>query len=360
MKKNEKEQIGTPQTCCMATSGAVTSSPRFARFTVLGASRCTAVFEFLCALCAVAEGADVRTIDAGAVSCVPAVLSDAARRLSVFGGRAGMLRSLGSVLGCLITRFLRGSPIKESHRIKMPGVLSISNGIAATREGAVLVSDYMNHCLVAVEGSRERVIGTHGTGPLEFIYPRQVWAASDDFVFVADAGNRRVQVLSPCLGFHGFVGDSEHLVYPVGVCADDHAVFVSDESAARISVFNRADGAFLRCFGSLNTPQGLCFVGNNSRIAVAEYGNSRISVFHVDGTFDRFLGGGVLCWPHSIACTAFDEFVVADSGSRCVFVFNSLGELRNKVGTYSFTGVLVHRGAIFAQSIHASECVVYT
>jgi DNA-binding beta-propeller fold protein YncE len=285
----------------MASSGAVTSSPRFARFTVLGASRCTAVFEFLCALCAVAEGAVVRAADAAAVSCVPVVLGDALRRLSVFGGRAGMPRSLGSVLSCLIARFLRGSPLEESHRIKTPGVLSISNGIAGTREGAVLVSDYMNHCLVAVEGSRVRVIGTYRTGPLEFSYPRQVWVASDDFVFVADAGNRRVQVLSPCLGFHGFVGDSEHLVYPAGVCADDHAVFVSDELGGRISVFNRADGASLRCFGSrgsrdgqLNTPQGLCFVDNNSRIAVAEYGNGRISVFRVDGTFDRLLGVGVL------------------------------------------------------------------
>jgi hypothetical protein len=36
--------------------------------------------------------------------------------------------------------------------------------------------------------------------------PHQVWAASDDFVFVADYGNHRVQVLTPRLDFHGFVG----------------------------------------------------------------------------------------------------------------------------------------------------------
>jgi hypothetical protein len=40
--------------------------------------------------------------------------------------------------------------------------------------------------------------------------------ASDDYVFVADCGNNRVQVLTPRLDFHSFVGVGQ-LVAPAGV-----------------------------------------------------------------------------------------------------------------------------------------------
>ncbi len=65
--------------------------------------------------CAVAEGADVplsHTVpDASRCPpdvCVAAVLGDALGRVSVLGGREGMLRSLGSVFGGSVTRFLGG------------------------------------------------------------------------------------------------------------------------------------------------------------------------------------------------------------------------------------------------------------
>ena len=65
--------------------------------------------------CAVAEGADVLlsrtdTLDASSpcppAVCVGAVLGDALHRVSVLGGRDGMPRSLGSVYGGAVTRFL--------------------------------------------------------------------------------------------------------------------------------------------------------------------------------------------------------------------------------------------------------------
>jgi hypothetical protein len=64
--------------------------------------------------CAAAEGADVPLSEAvpDASSrccpgvCVAAVLGDAERRVAVLGGREGMPRSLGSVYGGSVTRFL--------------------------------------------------------------------------------------------------------------------------------------------------------------------------------------------------------------------------------------------------------------
>jgi hypothetical protein len=72
---------------------------------------------FLKAVCAVAEGADVPLSYAAPDAssslsshvCGSAVLGDALRRVAVLGGREGMPRSLGSVYGGSVTRFLGGS-----------------------------------------------------------------------------------------------------------------------------------------------------------------------------------------------------------------------------------------------------------
>jgi sugar lactone lactonase YvrE len=75
--------------------------------------------------------------------CVSAVLGDALRRVAVLGGREGMSRSLGSVYGGSVTRFLGGGLRGEESRvIATPGVHSSCNGMAVSRDGStLLVSD---------------------------------------------------------------------------------------------------------------------------------------------------------------------------------------------------------------------------
>ncbi len=176
--------------------------------------------------------------------CVGAVLGDALRRVAVLGGREGMPRSLGSVYGGSVTRFLGGCRGVASRVIATPGVQSWSNGVAVSCDGStLLVSHYDGgsdaiHVFRVSDGSRLRVIGGVGDGPLQFGEPRQVWVASDDVVFVAEYGNNRVQVLTPRLDFHGFVGVGQ-LHTPSGVCADDDIIMVSEWNAHRISVFRR-------------------------------------------------------------------------------------------------------------------------
>jgi DNA-binding beta-propeller fold protein YncE len=110
-----------------------------------------------------------------------------------------------------------------SRIIATAGVQSFSNGVAVSRDGStLLVSDggggsHAIHEFSVAGGSRLRVVGGAGDGPLQFKNPRQVWIADDDHVFVADYGNNRVQVLTPRLDFHGFVGVGQ-LESPAGVC----------------------------------------------------------------------------------------------------------------------------------------------
>ncbi len=330
--------------------------------------------------CAVAEGADVlqsRMLPRASSYCSPgvcvaAVLGDAEHRVAVLGGREGMPRSLGSVYGGSVTRFLGGGCRGVVSRvIATPHMMSWSNGVAVSRDGStLLVSDLSGgshaiHGFRVGDGSRLRVIGSCGTGPLRFKYPYQVWVASDDFVFVADDGNNRVQVLTPRFDFHGFVGVGD-ISGAAGVCADDGLIVVS-EGAHCISVLNRCDGALLRRFGcrgggdgQLNYPRGLCFMSGHRHVAVAEYGNHRVSAFGVEGEFVRHVGVGMLRLPLGVACSAFDELVVADYGNRRVVVFSASGEMLHTMGCGTFSGVAMHGSTIFAQTYTDSKCVVLT
>jgi DNA-binding beta-propeller fold protein YncE len=256
--------------------------------------------------------------------------------------------------------------------IATPGVKPLSNGVAVSRDGSTLLlssftgsGSHAIHEFRVSDGLRLRVIGGAGDGPLQFTHPRQVWVASDGFVFVADFGNDRVQVLTPSLDFHAFVGVGL-LDHPSGVCADDDVIVVS-EDAHRISVFDRGDGALLRRFGSFGSgdgqlmfPVGLCFLPGHRHVAVTDGRNCRVSVFSVDGDFIRHVGVGELNYPQGVACSAYDELVVADYGHSRVVVFGASGEVLKTMGDGGFSGVAMHDGTVFAQDFVGEKCVLFT
>jgi DNA-binding beta-propeller fold protein YncE len=305
---------------------------------------------------------------------VSAVLGDALGRVAVLGGRDGMARSLGSVLGGSVTRFLGGGLQGVVSRvIATSGVKSVSNGVAMSHDGStLLVSDWCGgsnaiHEFRVSDGARLRAVGGKGKKPLQFKGPCQVWVASDDYVFVADYSNNRVQVLTPRLDFSAYVGVGE-LDCPTGVCADDDVIVVSQVGAVHcISVFSRDDGALLRRFGSrgsgdgeLFNPRGLCFMSGHGHVAVAEWSNDRVSVFSVDGEFIRHVGVGPLTNPIAVAASALDELVVADCDNRRIVLFDASGEVAKTMGDGDFAGVALHGGTIFAQDCDGEKCVLFT
>jgi DNA-binding beta-propeller fold protein YncE len=186
-------------------------------------------------------------------------------------------------------------------------------------------------------------------------------------VFVADSMNDRIQVLTPRFDFFAFVG-VDQLKGPTGVCADNDTVFVCEREADRISVFSRSEGALLRRFGSqgsddgqLNSPTALCFMNRTRHIAVAEYHNHRISVFTLEGVFVRHVGADKLAHPHGVACSEFDELVVADYNGldrrRGVYAFTASGELLREVKCGASSGIAIHGEGIFALTWLEKQCV---
>jgi DNA-binding beta-propeller fold protein YncE len=312
---------------------------------------------------------------------VGAVLGDALRRVSVLGGREGMPRSLGSVYGGAVTRFLGGTMVLDVSHIIEIGVVAGGHGMAVSRDGStLLVADtsavsgsHAIHVISVADGSRLRVVGSKGDGPLQFDRPCQVWIDADGFVFVADCYNDRVQVLTPTLDFHGFVGVGS-LQYPRGVCANTDVVVVSEDyPASRISVFSRGgDGSLLRRFGSvgcgdgqLRWPRGLCFIDDDHHVAIADVLKSRVSVFSVGGEFIRYVGvgAGLFKGPQSIACSATGELIVTDSDETRLVVFSaSGGVITTSPGSArdAFVGVAVHGSTVFARLWYKQQCVVLT
>jgi DNA-binding beta-propeller fold protein YncE len=297
--------------------------------------------------------------------------------------------------------------------IETPGVRSACNGIAVMvldGEETLLVSgttpgtgcfgrgSHGIHKFRVVDGVSLGVVGRKGRGELEFNDPHQVWAAAVDShwqVFVADYGNNRVQVLTPRLDFHSFIGEGR-LRGPAGVCADSAHVFVSERDGHRISVFNRADGRLIRHIGdhdgTLLYPRGLCLMrgGLDGHIAVADCGHDRVCIFGVDDRGDwsltRCVGWqnlrgaehtrdaasgraySVLKCPTGVACSAAGELVVADNGNHCVRIFGRDTEATKPLHAMfghgprrrvvNFTGVAVRGGSVFAQGFTES-CVVF-
>jgi hypothetical protein len=343
-------------------------------FALCNASRHSARFVFLAAVCAVAEGATLCVHETCTVSTVAAVLNDAQRRVCALGGRTGMPRSLGSVYAGSVVRFLGGCRGVPS-RVIQTRVASWNNTMALTRDGTMLLvadASIFSPCdrpaltLIRVaDGGVVRRVGTSGTGPLQFKHPRQVCIAVDEHVFVAELDNHRVQVLTPTLDFHSFLG-VDQLQAPIGVCADADTVFVSEHDWDRISVFARNGGALLRRFGSFGAGDGqlsgsvsLCLVGETGEIAVADYWNRRVSVFRVDGSFVRHAGVGQLRCPIGVACSdTGHETVVADKDGF-IAVFDTDGEpLRILELAFGPTGVFVQDGTIYAHTPQGA-CTVF-
>jgi hypothetical protein len=85
-----------------------------------------------------------------------------------------------------------------------------------------------------------------------------------------------------------------------------------------------------------------------------------VSVFSVEGEFVRHVGVGKLMYPSGVACSAFDEIVVADWRSNRVVVFSASGEMVHTMGGGYFSGVAMHGATIFAQTYNEDKSVVFT
>jgi DNA-binding beta-propeller fold protein YncE len=183
------------------------------------------------------------------------------------------------------------------------GLFKRPTGIAIdSAEQRIYITDTLRNKIFVMDmqGSVLATIGKTGTGEGEFNYPTEVRLSGPE-LFVVDAMNFRVQVLSRSGVFHyaiGQIGDSAGTMFrPKGIGLDSEGhLYVVDGLWGVVQVFDR-QGRLLYYFGKRGTgfgdfqlPAGLQ-IDNNDRIYVVDSFNHRVEVFHYYAA-GKATGGG--------------------------------------------------------------------
>ena len=116
--------------------------------------------------------------------------------------------------------------------------------VAITPDKFILVSDRHRIQKINMNGYRKASIGKEGSGPLQFKYPESIAISPiTGQVCIADTNNHRIQVLNPDLTFsHSFGSEGSangHFQYPCGIAIDNQElVYIADAGNHRIQKFS--------------------------------------------------------------------------------------------------------------------------
>jgi sugar lactone lactonase YvrE len=236
------------------------------------------------------------------------------------------------------------------------------NAITVLKDGTFYVSDTGNSQLLhytdlGTSASFAGSVGTLRTQNGEFSEPLGVAVGPNGHIYISDRFNHRVQVFNSNGGFitkwgkNGGAGGyfnfgwlPGEFIIPSQIAIDAYGkVYVADAGNARIQVFD-ANGVFIKTFGSfgigngqLISPIGVA-VDIFGNIFVSDYGNNRIQKFDANGNYllqwgSKGLGDGQFREPMELAVDAVGNVYVADRANGRVQKFTNQGVFLAKWGT---------------------------
>ena len=160
---------------------------------------------------------------------------------------------------------------------KGQGLLSNPFGVAVNKEGHIFVG---GHCVSVFteEGTFLYRFGHKGEVEGEFYYPRYILITPDDLVYVTDGNNNRIQVFQQNGQFIRQFGNGI-VKHPEGIAvtSDGHIV-VASRRANKLSIFTQ-DGQCVHEVTDigLNCPRGVA-VDSDGLIYIADSKNSRVVI----------------------------------------------------------------------------------
>lgn len=178
------------------------------------------------------------------------------------------------------------------------------------------------------------VVGGPGSAPGLFNDPRSIAIDSTGVVYVADLGNRRIQVFAQDGSFIRSVtgpSETEKFVEPVAVALSSSSddIYVLDANTTLIFCFDKT-GRYLRTLGGkvlgAYSPKGLA-VDKNGNVYVADTGFSRVSILSPENILlgriepGRGSGPGEIIEPVGLLLDGDDGLYVAEAGNPRVQVF---------------------------------------
>ncbi len=219
-------------------------------------------------------------------------------------------------------------------------------GVAVNSKGEVVIADAGNHRIeltlgpppdmMHLPGSFIRAFGKDGTGDGEFHNPLAVAVDAQDYIYVADTDNNRIQKFDAKGQFmtkwgRGGRGEGEFNL-PSGITLDSQGnVYVVDTDNHRVQKFN-ADGKFVATWGQSGSKQGEFYrpkgiaADKEGNLYVADCNNHRVQKFSPTGKFLGAFGRegrapGELSFPNAVAVDDTGHIYVADSGNDRIQVF---------------------------------------
>ncbi|HTW42954.1 MAG TPA: LamG-like jellyroll fold domain-containing protein [Solirubrobacteraceae bacterium] len=182
--------------------------------------------------------------------------------------------------------------------------------------------------------------GEAGAGAGQLRFPADVAVDADGDVWVADAGNNRIEEFSPTgeyLRQLGTAGSGEgQLQDPTALALDSAGdVWVADAGNHRVDEFSE-HGEYIRSLGTLGTGEGqLEYLGGialngHGDVWVSDTSNGRLEEFSPEGEHLASIGGGLespLHQPKGLAVSPNGDIWVADNGNASIDEFSEAGEL---------------------------------
>ncbi len=240
--------------------------------------------------------------------------------------------------------------------LKFGGDIEYPDGIALYNDTFVYVTDYLNDRIMIYNtaGVYQTKWETDKTGNGKLNGPNGIAVDSSGNIYVADTLNHRVQKFDfgrNFLGWWGYNGTSTgwhtsgagasgssdgQFNEPVGIAVDaDDYIYVTDCGNNRVQKFNSI-GVFQTKWGTYGTgdgqmshPKGIA-IDNSGSIYVADTWNNRIQQFDLTGLYLTKWGAygwgeGQFNTPVDIAIGSAGNVYVADSYNRRIQIFDSAG-----------------------------------
>ena len=174
--------------------------------------------------------------------------------------------------------------------------------------------------------------GKWGTGVNELRAIGLAIDESNEFIYLADFDNKRVQIVSFKGDFINRFGQDK-LKAPWGIAITSEHIYVTDTGLHALFQFNKNSFKLLnktgtkgQTDGQFNEPTGLC-TDNSGDVYVADSANNRVCIFSNNFQFKSKLGIGQLVRPKDVKLTPDCQVVVLDRSPECVHFYSRDGHL---------------------------------
>ena len=245
--------------------------------------------------------------------------------------------------------YVKPLPTQFQAPVKSIGKLNSPRGITVNKKYQIVVTEEAKHIMSVFGKKSKKMVCVGSLGPKEsdFNHPMGVACDSDDYIYVADSKNDRIQKFDKEGEFVtmfsgvGVASCSKPLMGPTGVKIDSKGrVFVVDRGNSRIVVLN-SDMEYETSFGSASSGTGTGLgqlqdpwdlaLDKNGHVYVTDTKQHCILIYAPTGEFRGRIGGhgtqkGRLNRPSGISIDSFGRIYVCEFGNHRVSVFHVSSE----------------------------------